>query len=216
MDEQKPEQPKAKKSSLELLKWFAFGVGIVLLIASLYFFYVGHQNNSNLPPPENNTNLGDLAMFDPSDNKALKDWELTQTNGLNEVLPEYKKTLLEQGVEGLALWTFTFEDEELYFQVIKYNSTDSLKKAEPEVTRPFGTQQYLADVGPVKGTYGIYSVPGNDPLALYFAKDNLMFLLTYYNQNGTYNTTNSTTYYADRDFLMYVGERALNKLGQVS
>lgn len=214
MDEQKPEQPKAKKSSLELLKWFAFGAGIVLLIASLYFFYISHQDNNM--PPTNNTNLGDLAMFDPSDNKALKDWELTQTNGLNEVLPEYKKTLLEQGVEGLALWTFTFEDEELYFQVIKYNSTDSLKKAEPEVTRPFGTQQYLADVGPVKGTYGIYSVPGNDPLVLYFAKDNLMFLLTYYNQNGTYNTTNSTTYYADRDFLMYVGERALNKLGQVS
>ncbi|MEM4247755.1 MAG: hypothetical protein QXH80_00655 [Candidatus Nanoarchaeia archaeon] len=214
MDEEKPKQPE-KKDALELLKWFAFGIGIVLLIGSLYFFYVNSQNNNPMPPT-NNTNLGDLEIFNPSDNKVLKGWTLTQIKDLNDVSVEYKKALLKNGVQGLALWTFVFEDEELNFQVIKYNSAESLKKAESEVTFPFGMQQYLTDVGPVKGVFGSYAAPGNDPLALYFAKDNLMFLLTYYNQNGAYNATSSNAYYADRDFLVYVGERSLNKLGQIS
>jgi len=201
------EEPK-KSFSLGKLKPFAIGAAILIFIGVLYVLYTTLPSG-NLPP--NTTITGDLAVLNPSDLTILSGWTLSKETGFADVSEATKKVFLASGVTDMATWQFTRGAETLTLQVFSFDSAENFNTTEKKLTASFGNIQYFADVGNVKGIIGAYKISGsNSPLALYFSQNNTAFLLTYYNQNGVYN---STSYKDDSQFMRYVGERTLEKLG---
>jgi len=204
------EKPEIKKKSS---KWTVLIVGVLILIV-LMGSYLAYANffagKTNLPAKQEvKSNItGELASLNPSDVKALAGWTLVKEQSLQDISSVGKNALNKSGVTDLAIWEFTQGNESLKFQILKYASKDNVSAAESDTVKPFGTTLWLLDVGPQKGIVGVYA-SGNNPLALYFTQDNYVFFMTYYNQNGEYNTT---SFKSDEEFLRYIGERTLTKL----
>jgi len=206
------EKPEIKKKSS---KWTALIIGALILIV-LIGSYLAYTNffvgKSSLPAKtEVVSNItGELAGLNPSDVKALEGWTLTKAQALTDMSSVAKGALNKSGVTDLAIWEFNHDNESLKFQILKYDSNESVSAAESDAVRPFGTTPWVLDVGPQKGIVGAYtSSSGNNPLALYFTQDNYVFFISYYNQNGEYN---ATSFKSDEEFLRYIGERTLTKL----